>query len=131
MPSVEQEFMRAIGPRAQQVYVMIYDQALELKAAATADFTVRPEWRAELFDQLTAADVQISRQQFDAAAPLIDRLIEQRVAGLAFGDSASFRRFAPHDAQLRTALEILKQGSTQKDVFAIAEKKNAERKTDN
>lgn len=131
MQSVEQDFMRAIGPKAQQVYVLIYDQALKLKAGATADFTVRPEWRAELFAQLTAANVRVSREQFDAATPLIDRLIEQRVAGLAFGDSASFRRFAPHDAQLRAAIEILKQGSTQADVFAIAEKKNAARKSDN
>jgi carboxyl-terminal processing protease len=124
MPTVEQEFMRAIGPKAQQVYIAVYDEALDLKKGVTADFTVRPEWREELFQQLSAADVPVSRQQFDAATPLIDRLIEQRVAGLAFGDSASFRRVAPHDAQLRTAIEILKQGSTQQDVFAIAERRN-------
>jgi carboxyl-terminal processing protease len=127
MASVEQAFMRAIGPQAQQVYVMIYDQALKLKAGTGANFTVRPEWRAELFDQLVAAGVPVSRQQFDAATPLIDRLIEQRLAGLAFGDSASFRRFAPHDAQLRAAIEILEQGRTQRDVFAIAEKNAAYR----
>ena len=127
MASVEQAFMRAIGPQAQQVYVMIYDQALKLKAGTGANFTVRPEWRAELFDQLVAAGVPVSRQQFDAATPLIDRLIEQRLAGLAFGDSASFRRFAPHDAQLRAAIEILEQGRTQGDVFAIAERNPAYR----
>ena len=131
MATVEQDFMRAIGPKAQHVYVMIYDQALRLKASVTADFTVRPEWRTELFEHLTAAGIKVSREQFDAATPLINRLIEQRLAGLAFGDSASVRRSAPHDAQLRAALDILQQGRTQADVFAIAERRNAARRSDN
>jgi carboxyl-terminal processing protease len=129
MSTVEQEFMRAVGSKSQQAYVMIYDLALKLRSGATADFTVRPEWRAELFEQFSAANVPVTREQFDAATPVVNRLIEQRLAGLAFGDSASFRRYAPHDAQLRTAIEILRQGSTQADVFAIAEKKQAAHKS--
>jgi carboxyl-terminal processing protease len=118
MDAAEQEFMRLVGQKAQQVYVAVYDQALEVKDGVGADFTVSAAWRDELFERLQKAEVSVTRRQFDEARPLIDRMLEQRVAGLAFGDSASFRRFAPHDAQLRAAVELLKPGSTQHELFA-------------
>jgi carboxyl-terminal processing protease len=125
MDTAEQEFMRLVGARGQQVYVAVYDQAITLKDGVSANFTVEPQWRDELFTRLQAGAVPITRRQFDDARPLIDRLLEQRVAGLAFGDSASFRRFVPHDAQLRMAVDLLTQGQTQKEIFAIAERRNA------
>ena len=121
----EQEFSRIVGPKGQQVYVAIYDQALKVKSTVQSGFTVQQAWRDELFERLKTAEVPITRAQYDAARPLIDRLLEQRVAGLAFGDSASFRRFVPYDAQLREAVNVLKQAPTQKDAFAIIDRRNA------
>jgi carboxyl-terminal processing protease len=125
MDTAEQDFMRLVGTKGQQVYVAVYDQAIALKDGVSADFTVEPQWRDELFTRLQAAEVPIARKQFDDARPLIDRMLEQRVAGLAFGDSASFRRFVPYDAQLRTAVDLLKQVQTQKEIFALAQRRNA------
>jgi carboxyl-terminal processing protease len=121
----EQEFSRIVGPKGQQVYVAIYDQALKVKGGVQSNFTVQQAWRDELFQRLKTAEVPITRAQYDAARPLIDRLLEQRVAGLAFGDSASFRRFVPYDAQLREAVEVLKQAPTQKEAFALIDRRNA------
>jgi carboxyl-terminal processing protease len=130
MDTAEQQFMKLIGPKAQQVYVAIYDQALAAKDGVAADFVVAAQWRDELFTRLQTAEVPITREQYQGARPLIDRMLEQRVAGLAFGDSAAFRRFTVHDAQLRAAVELLNQGRTQSEVFAIAERRGAARKSD-
>jgi carboxyl-terminal processing protease len=130
MDSAEQGFMRLVGGSAQQVYVAVYDQALDVKDGVRPDFTVRPEWRDQLFARLQQAEVPVTRQQFDDARPLIDRLLDQRIAALAFGDSAAFRRFAPHDSQLRTAVELLQQGRTQKDVFTLASRRGSERRSE-
>ncbi|HSJ25119.1 MAG TPA: S41 family peptidase [Longimicrobiales bacterium] len=130
MDQAEQRFMRAVGADQQKVYVAVYDLALTVKDDVATDFNISPAWRDQLFSRLQDAELEISRAQFDEARPLIDRLLEQRIAGLAFGDSAGFRRFAPWDAQLRAASELLRQGSTQRELFVAAERMNAARRSD-
>jgi carboxyl-terminal processing protease len=130
MDAAEQRFMRAVGSDAQKVYVAVYDQGLAVKDGVQSGFNISPAWRDQLFNRLRESELDITRAQFDDARTLIDRMLEQRVASLAFGDSAAFRRFAPHDAQLRAAMELLQQGSTQRDVFVAAERRNAQQRTD-
>jgi carboxyl-terminal processing protease len=130
METAEQDFMRLVGAKAQQVYVAIYDQALDVKDAVSADFTIRQEWREQLFARLQQADVPVSRKQYDEARPLMDRMLEQRIASLAFGEGAAFRRFAPYDAQLRTAVELLQKGRSQTEVFALAGQRNGRQKSE-
>jgi carboxyl-terminal processing protease len=125
MDAAEQQFLQAIGTDQQKVYVAIYDLALAVREGVPSNFNISTAWRDQLFQRLQQSDVKISRQQFDSAVPLIDRLLEQRVASLAFGDSAGFRRFAPHDSQLRTAMDLLKQGRTQRELFAAADRRKA------
>ena len=125
MDTPEREFSRIVGNKGPQVYVAVYDQALAVKDRAAPDFTVTDAWRNELYERLEKAEVPVTRQQYDAARPLIDRMLEQRVASLAFGDSAAFRRMAPEDAHVRTALDLLQQGRTQADLFAIVDRRNA------
>lgn len=129
MDTAEQDFMKLVGGKAQEVYVAVYDQALAVKDGVGADFRVTAAWRDELFQRLQKAEVPVTRRQFDDARPLIDRMLEQRIAGLAFGDSAAFLRFAPHDAQLRAAVDLLRQGTTQKELFAVVDRRNGQRKT--
>lgn len=114
-----QAFLRAIGSASSQVYVAIYDLALTLRDRVRPDFTVPAAWRDELYRRIRNDGVEVPRETFDAAAPFIDRLLEQRVASLAFGDSASFRRASRHDAQVQTAIDLLRQASTQKELLAL------------
>jgi carboxyl-terminal processing protease len=130
MSTTEQEFMRGVGSHWPQVYVAIYDQALAVKEAVGADFAVHTQWGDELFSRIQETEAKVTRAQFDAVRPLMDRLLEQRVAGLAFGDSAAFRRYAQHDAQLQAATDLLAQGRTQKEIFALADRRNSARKSD-
>jgi carboxyl-terminal processing protease len=120
LPGAEREFARAIGPQQAQWYVALYTTALDVKNKVKYDFTVDPAWRDELFDRLVKAKVNVTRAQFDAAVKLIDRSLENRVASLAFGDSAGFRRSVKSDNQLTTALDYLRRGTTQRNLLALA-----------
>jgi carboxyl-terminal processing protease len=125
MDTIEQNFLRLFGAHTQQLYVAVYDIALDVKDGVAPGFSIQPAWRDRLFERLTTGEVALTRAQFDEGRPLIDRMLGQRVAGLAFGDSAAFRRFVPYDAQLRTAAEILLEGRTQQEVFALAQRRSA------
>lgn len=118
--TAEQDFRKAMAPKSQEIYVALYDYAFELKPKVKADFAVDPMWRQEFYARLKARGVVLDRKQYDAAGGYIDRLIENRVARLAFGDSTAKRRELDDDLQLRKALEILRRGQSQKDIFALA-----------
>ena len=116
----EQVFLKALAPKSQESYLVLYRTALEQKGKVASNFSIAPAWRDSVYARLTTAGVQISRPAFDAAHELIDRDLERRVASMAFGDSASFRRSIAYDTQLRRAMDLLKSGGTQRDVLAAA-----------
>ncbi|MGH7719043.1 MAG: S41 family peptidase [Gemmatimonadaceae bacterium] len=116
----EQEFARTIAPKAGIVRSTLYSYSLELKPQVTTDFTPRPEWREEFYRRLRTAGVTVDKGLYDAAAPMVDRWLSNQVARFAFGDSAAFRRSIPEDPQLTRAIELLRRGQTQKDLFALA-----------
>lgn len=121
MTTAEQRFAKAIAPKYPAFRGVLYTYALQLKKGVSTSFTVRPAWRAELYRRLEAAKLDINRGQYDSAAPLIDRWIGNQVAQIAFGDSTAFRREIPDDRQLLTAITLLEKGTTQKQLFALAE----------
>ncbi len=118
----EQAFMTAVGPHSQEAYVALYDMALDLKGRVKPGFKVPPAWRTDFMHRLREKGVDLPQPTYDEAADLVDRMIEQRVATLAFGDSAAFRLNAPFDSQLQTAIRYLKEGKTQKQLFSLAAK---------
>ena len=118
--AAQQTFLKALAPKSQESYLVLYRTALEQKGAVKSNFTVSQAWRDSVYARLTAAGVQLTRAQYDAARELIDRDLERRVASMAFGDSASFRRSISYDTQLRRAMDLLKSGGTQRDVLAAA-----------
>jgi carboxyl-terminal processing protease len=66
------------------------------------------------------AGVEVERARYDSASGFVDRMLEQQVAAVAFGDSASFRRGSAHDAQLTRARELLRAARNQQDLIATA-----------
>ena len=118
--TAEQAFLKASATKSQDIYVALYDLAMDKKGKVKPDFQVLPEWRDDLYARLQKKNVEIDRKVYDAASTQVDRMIEQRVARVAFGDSTARRRSLDDDVQLQKAIEILKKGQTQKDLFAIA-----------
>jgi hypothetical protein len=103
--------------------VALYELALELKGDASPGFTVPAAWRDMYYQRLVDAGVELERPLFDGASDLVDRWIASRVASLAFGDSAAFRRQVDRDAQVQMALDLLGSGRTLSELFALAEQR--------
>jgi len=117
--NAEQEFRKATAAKGPDMYVALYDYAFELSKQAKPDFTVPAAWREELYQRLKKKGIDIDRKQYDGAAHYLDRLLENRVARLAFGDSTAKRRELDEDSQLRRALDLLRKGQNQKDLFTL------------
>ena len=116
----EQEFGKKIAPKFTEFYTALSDYALQLKSTVKPGFTVQPAWRDELYRRATAAGVPIDRALYDRATPTVDRMLQQRVAHLAFGDSTAKRMSLDDDVQLTKALALLRGARTQQDLFATA-----------
>jgi len=116
----ERELAKAVNPFYQAWYVTLYNYALEMKPKLAPNFAITPAIRDEFFNRLIKAKVAITRAQYDAAQAVIDRNLEQRFTSLAFGDSAAFRRGAAGDPQVQTALDLLRRGTTQRQLLALA-----------
>jgi len=115
----EQQLQRALSVKARESNVALQQLARDLKPRVKYDFTVQPAWRDTLYRRLTRSGVEVTRAQWDASRSMVDRLIEQRLARTAFGDSAAFRRWAPSDAQLRRALALLGSARSQEELLAM------------
>ena len=117
----EQTLAKALVPKSPEVFGILSDLAFELKGKVTPNFTVQPQWREDFYNRLQKANVKVDRATWDAGHAWIDRQIEQRVASVAFGDSTALRHALKDDPQLQKAIELLKNGRTQKDLFAVAQ----------
>jgi carboxyl-terminal processing protease len=118
--TAEQDFLKAIAPKNQDVYVTLSDYALELKNTVKPNFTVQQAWRDEFYKRLTNAGVKVDRKLYDSARPTVDRLLINRVARLAYGDSTAKRMALKDDLQLTRALDLLKASKSQQELFAQA-----------
>ena len=120
LTSAEQRLANALAPQGQIFRTTLYDYARELKSQVKADFQFQPAWREELYRRLTAAGVKLEKEMYDEGASEIDAILADRIAVVAFGDSTAKRRSLPQDRQLVRALELLRRGQSQQDLFALA-----------
>ena len=105
----EQQFLKAISPKSQEFYITLYNYSMELKDKVHPDFTVTPAWRDELYRRLTKAGVPLDQKLYTNATPEVDRVLGDRVARFAFGDSTAKRRELSDDNQLVRAVELLRR----------------------
>nr|MBA2291116.1 hypothetical protein [Gemmatimonadales bacterium] len=118
--SGERELAQALGTRAAEFHEAIYETARSLRPAIQGGYTLQPAWRDSLFVRLQVANLPVTRAQLDAAQPVIDRLIDAQVAGLALGDSEAFRRQVPVDAAMQEALRLLRAAPDQRSLIRQA-----------
>ena len=125
LTTAEQKVFNAFAPKTADVRATLMDYSLELKKTVKPDFTVSPAWREEFYRRLQAKGVTIDHAQYEQAGGEIDRLLGNTVARLAFGDSTAKRRSVAEDNQLEHAIDVLKQSTSQKDLFAIAQREQS------
>ena len=116
----EQQFLRAVAPKAQQFITVLNQYALELKKAAPKDFTVTPAWRTELRRRLNEAGVTIEPKYDSAATLVLDRELDRRVARLVLGDAGARQRSVAEDHQLARAIALLNGARSQEALFALS-----------
>ena len=119
LTTAEQKLARLLVPRSQDVYLTLDEYAFGLKGSIAADFKVTPAMRDEFLKRLTARGVTVERNEWNAGTRYVDRLLGDRIARRAFGDSAWKRRDVPEDVQLSRALELLRRGRTTRELIAL------------
>ncbi len=116
----EQQFLRAIAPKAQQFVTVLNQYALALKPVAPKNFTVTPAWRTELRRRLADAGVTIDPKYDSAATRVLDRELDRRVARLVLGDAGERQRSVSDDHQLAQAIALLNNARSQEQLFALS-----------
>lgn len=123
--SAEQAVARLIIPKSGELFSVTGEMALELKDEVKPDFVLSDEWAETFYQKLDSAGVKIPRETWTAGRRWADRYLENRIARTAYGDTLAKRREIKDDNQLLKAMELLRKGNTQTELFAEAAKEVA------
>jgi carboxyl-terminal processing protease len=122
-PVAEGIFSRALGASAGRFRDAVTDYALFLKGThgiTTPDFVVTPAMREEVWNRMKARGIDIPRNVYDDAEPLVSRVIGFDIARYLFGSEAEFRRRASVDKALLKALELARGSKSEQDLLRKA-----------
>jgi carboxyl-terminal processing protease len=118
--SAEQAVAKLILPHTGPFFSVLGEMALELKGKVGPDFELKQEWVNDFYTRLDTAGVKVDRETWEKGRRWADRYLENRIARTAFGDTLAKRREIKDDNQLRKAMELLRKGDTQTDLFVAA-----------
>jgi carboxyl-terminal processing protease len=119
----EREFAKALGTNLPQYRDVLTGFALEQKSTKkvmSEAFTVTPEMRRQVFQQLQEKGVKLTPEEFDQGARLIDEQLGYEIARYVFGRPAELRRRVAADRQVQTALGLLRQAQSPKELLGLA-----------
>jgi carboxyl-terminal processing protease len=119
----ELAFSRALGGRLTAFRDALTEYALALKVGRTLTsprFEVTPAMRDEFWSRLQRRGVTVDRAVYDSAAGLVSRQLGYEIARFAFGPEAEFRRRAADDEAITTALDLMRDATSQRDLLARA-----------
>lgn len=120
MSAREQEFLRSIATRSQQLQSVLQQYSLELQNTVPREFTVTPEWRAELRRRLRAAGIVIETRFDSVASELLSQELDHRIARRVFGEAEAKKRMLSEDRALVRAIQLLRQSRSQRDLLRTA-----------
>ena len=122
-PVLEGIFLRALGANAGHFRDAVTDYALFLKGTrgiTTPDFVVTPAMREEVWKRMKERGIDVPRNVYDEAEPLVSRMIGFDIARYVFGSEAEFRRRAAIDKPLQKALELARGAKSERDLLRKA-----------
>ena len=119
----EQKLLMSLAPKSQIFAQELQDYAGEMKSKVKENFTVTPQMRNDFIARLKAKGVTVdSTLLAKGASTELDRMIGVRITTMAFGDSATKRKYLDDDNQLQRALDALKNVQSTPGLFALAQK---------
>ena len=74
----------------------------------------------EVFDRIKGKGASLTLQQFNGAGRLVDEQLGYEIARYVFGRPAEFKRRAADDRQMQTAMGLLRQAQTPKELLGLA-----------
>jgi len=119
----EREFAKALGTDLPLYRDVVTSIALEQKTAkgvSAETFTVTPPLRQQVYERLRQKGVELTPEEFNRGARLVDQALGYEIARYVFGRPAEFRRRAGDDRQMQTALELLRKAGTPKELLGLA-----------
>ena len=119
----EREFAKVLGGKLPIFRDVLTGYALELKKDRTVSseaFTVTPEMRQQVLERLRSKGVQMSPSVFAGAAHLVDEQLGSEISRYVFGLQADFRRRVQDDAQMQTALSLLRKALSPKELLTLS-----------
>jgi carboxyl-terminal processing protease len=122
-PVKDANLIHALGPNVGHFRDAITDYALSLKAKGgvpSADFAVTPAMRDEVWTRMKARGIDVPRNVYDEAEPLVSRLIAYDVARYVFGGDAEFRRRVSTDKALQKAIDLARGAASEQELLKRA-----------
>ena len=119
----EREFAKALGSHLPEYLDVLTSAVFDVKvkgAIKSESFTVTPEMRQQLYQQLRAKGIEITPQIYEGASDLISRQLGDQIARYVFGRPAEFRRHARYDQQMQTAMGLLRKAQSPRELLGLA-----------
>ncbi len=117
----ERRLYAELGSRLPQWRTMVRDLAASLvREGAVRDtlFRVSAAWRLRLSRTMEQQHLPVSATTYSDATALVDRLLGNEAARLAFGVPFMQRRIVRADETVQRASEVLRRAKSPKEVFA-------------
>jgi carboxyl-terminal processing protease len=122
--AVEREFRTALGEKLGAYYDAVFRFAVayskthpELKP----DFQITPAMLGELYAWLEDSGIEVDRELYDGSRRLIQRELGIQLATVVFDEKTALRRRLVLDRQVGTAAELLREGGSVAQLFALAD----------
>lgn len=119
----ERAFAKALGNLVPEYRNVLATFALDTKrngTVGTESFTVTPAMRLEVYRRLKAKGIDMSPQVYEGASGLINDQLGYEIARYVFGRPAEFQRRVKNDAQMQTAMGLLRKAGTPRELLGLA-----------
>ena len=104
----ERALQTALGTKVPQFRSVVAEYASSLRGTITSpDFEVTPAMRDALYQRLSTRGITLDRGTYDAASPLVDRVLGAQIAQAALGSRGAFERSLRSDSTLAKARSLL------------------------
>jgi carboxyl-terminal processing protease len=116
-------FMHALGHNVGLFRDALASFALSVKAShmvTSPDFVVTPAMREDIYSRMQARNIDVLRSTYDAAGPLVSRLLSYEVDRYVFGADAEFLRKTADDRMMTVAQRLMKGVRSQLDALKRA-----------
>lgn len=124
LTTAEQQFHKTVAPKSAEYLDVVFRFAVEYARThpnLKPDFTIAETMWDEFYRRLVAAGIQVDRSLYDSARGAIRYRLIRDLATAAFSEEVALRRRLEEDRQVTTAIQLLREGRSQKALFTLAE----------